>query len=275
MNINHIFWTYTKKLLIVYSLWSIVYIAIEAFQNMGEEFQLITFLKHIVVAYFVNGSYYHLWFFPALFFSIIIVTFFTKIKKLNLLAYISLILYIIGCLGCSYFEIGNQIPLIRDLINFSKFTLIRRVLLMGLPFFTIGYFINKIQSNNKKNLSNKCMIYSMLFVMMAFIVEILIVNYFNIQKNIIMTILLYPLLLLIILLLLRNPMMNKEELGRNCRGMANFVYYSHPIFILLFKQIIFVKDSNTLIFIFVLAITSLIGYIIVKVNNKLLNKLIY
>ena len=106
-------------------------------------------------------------------------------------------------------------------------------------------------------------------------IEIIIVNYFSIQKNIIITVFLYPLLLLTILLLLKNPMSDKESIGKKCRGMANFVYYAHPIFILIFNHITFMQNKNTLVFVLVLAITSLMGYIIVKVNNKILNKLIY
>ena len=153
VNIKKEFWSYVKKLLLVYSLWSIIYIIIKFFQGLNEGVEITSFLKQIVLDYFINGSYYHLWFFPALFFAIIVVTFFVKIRKIKILAYISIVLYIIGCLGCSYFEIGNQIPFIKELINFSKFTLIRRIVLMGLPFFTMGYFINQLQ--NKIQLGNK------------------------------------------------------------------------------------------------------------------------
>lgn len=70
-------------------------------------------------------------------------------------------------------------------------------------------------------------------------------------------------------------MQNKEKCGRTCNGMANFMYYSHPIFILILERIPLLKGQNTLIFILTIAITSTIGYLIYKMNNKLINRFIY
>ena len=270
VKIKEEFWWYVKKLLVVYSIWSVIYIVIEFIQEFNNGLNIISFLKQILQNYFIGGSYYHLWFFPALFFSIIVVTFFVKMKKLDVLAYISIILYVIGCLGSSYFEIGNHIPVLNKLFNFSNFTLIRRILLMGLPFFVMGYFVKKFQNKNKENKKIK---YMLIFSIIGFVLEIILVNYLNIQKNIIVTLFLYTLVFYTINLLLNNPMPTREKAGKTCRGMANFVYYSHPLFILILNKTTFLQ--NTLVFIFTVALTSIIGYIIVKVNNKITNKLIY
>lgn len=154
VDINKIFWKYTMRLLIVYSLWSLIYIAINFIIGIVQGTNILTFLKETVMNYFFYGSYYHLWFFPALFFALIVTTFFVKIRKLKILVFTSIILYIIGCLGCSYYAIGNQIPLIKELINLSFFRLIRIVVLMGLPFFVLGYFVNALQDKIDKQ-SNK------------------------------------------------------------------------------------------------------------------------
>ena len=153
-DINKIFWKYVLKLLILYSLWSIIYIMIKFIQGLGQGIDIFSFLKQTILNYFFYGSYYHLWFFPALFFSISITTLFAKMKKVKWLAYSSIVLYIIGCLGCSYFAIGEQIPLIKGLIHFSHFKLIRTVILMGLPFFIMGYFVNLLQEKIKRINSN-------------------------------------------------------------------------------------------------------------------------
>ena len=270
INIKDEFLGYVKKLLVVYSIWSVIYFIIEFAQDFSNDMNIIAFLKQSIQGYFIGGSYYHLWFFPALFFSIIVVTFFVKTKKLSILAYISIILYVIGCLGSSYFEIGNHIPVLNKLFNFSNFTLIRRVVLMGLPFFTMGYFVIKFQN---KNIENKKIKYMLIFSIIGFVLEIILVNYLNIQKNIIVTLFLYLLVFYIINLLLNNPMPTREKAGGICRGMANFVYYSHPLFILVLNKINFLQ--NTTVFVFTVALTSIIGYIIVKVNNKIINKFIY
>ena len=70
-------------------------------------------------------------------------------------------------------------------------------------------------------------------------------------------------------------MEGKEKCGKTCKGMANFIYYSHPIFILLLRQFSFMQNKNTMIFVLTVVITSIIGYIIVKIDNKFINKLVY
>lgn len=275
VDIKKVFGGYIKKLLLVYSIWSIMYIIIELVQEISTGLTVIEFLKQIISSYFIGGSYYHLWFFPALFFAIIVTTFFAKIKKVKILAYFSLILYVIGCFGCSYYEIGNKIPILNELINFSRFTLIRRVVLMGLPFFMMGYYIKMWEDKLKNKMDNKKILYLLMGSIVAFVLEIVLVTQFEIQKNVIITIFLYFLVFFIIVLLLNNPLKGKEKIGKITRGMANFMYYSHPIFILLLNKISFIQNKNTLIFILIVAITSLIGYIIVRMNNKVINKLIY
>lgn len=129
VDVNKIFWKYIKKLLCVYSIWSVVYIIVNIFKT-GK----VDSIMQIVENYFFHGSYIHLWFFPALFFALIMCTFFVKIKKVRVLAYVSIVLYVFGCLGTSYYGIGTQIPLIEEIIDSKYFKLIKNVLSMGLPF---------------------------------------------------------------------------------------------------------------------------------------------
>ena len=79
-NIKEIFWNYTIKLLKVYSLWSLIYVLINFISSIGTEMNIFSFLKRTIINYFFYGSNYHLWFFPALFFALILTTFFVKIN---------------------------------------------------------------------------------------------------------------------------------------------------------------------------------------------------
>ena len=72
----------------------------------------IDFLKYYLQQFLSYGSREHFWFFPAVFFSIILVTIFAKLGLLQWLAILSLLAYGLGLLGCSYYGIGNYLPVI-------------------------------------------------------------------------------------------------------------------------------------------------------------------
>jgi hypothetical protein len=112
-------------------------------------------LRSMVLNFFVYGSSSQFWFFPALFFSMIMAILFNKVHILKYLGVLSVPLYLIGLLGCSYKALGDRIPIIQILVNSQHFTLIRRVVLMGLPFFMLGYFINLYVAKRKSQTEKK------------------------------------------------------------------------------------------------------------------------
>lgn len=268
-----------KGLLKVYITWSFIYFLIDFTILIIKQQQPISkFIKHIVVSFFISGSYYHLWFFPALFFCIFVSTFFNKINLLKLLAYSSIFLYILGLLGCSYYQIGNQIPIIKILINHPQFSLIRRVVLMGLPFFMLGYFINILEEKYKDVINNRSLVSLGIIIGLLFLFEIILVIKFNLQVNIIITLFLYPLLAIVMMILLNNPLHEKKELAYKSRLIASFIYYSHPIFIMFLtissKEILSIQMTETPLFLLTIFLTIIVGGRLIKLDNKWLNKVL-
>ena len=145
-NGNNCFFKYLRRLLGTYFIWSFFYYIID-YMTWGRSENFIYFIKQCIYRFVITGSHYHFWFFPALIFSICISTLLFKIKCKNILIPLSIGLYMVGCLGCSYYGIGIKIPVIQDLINSSYFEIVRRVMLMGFPFFICGYLVYKIQYN--------------------------------------------------------------------------------------------------------------------------------
>ena len=90
-----------------------------------------SFLQGCIYRFVVTGSYEHFWFFPALIFSVCLTTLLFKVGSRKMLIPLSIFLYIIGCLGCAYYNLAVQLPGLGSLFSFSQFNLIRRVLLMG------------------------------------------------------------------------------------------------------------------------------------------------
>lgn len=268
------FWKTMKRMLITYGLWSIIYYIPDFRLVLEGSVSLKGFLINCVRQFLIYGSREHFWFFPAVFFSVIVSTLFAKIGKLSWLAGLSVIAYILGLLGCSYYGIGNQIPGVSILINYTQYDLIRRIVLMGLPFFMMGYFLQKASIEKIKN--KICFILEGIFLV-AFLAEIVFVNKVQIQANIIITVFLYLLLFNTMLLLLKNPCGQYEKVASVTRDLSNFMYYSHPLFMIWINMFISLvvgrSATGTELFLLAIVLTATVGYVLHKVDNKYLNLL--
>lgn len=266
------FWKNMKRLLVTYGLWSIIYYIPDAKQVLNGSVSLSGFLVNCLRQFVIYGSREHFWFFPAVFFSIIVATLFAKIRKLSWLAGLSMVAYVLGLLGCSYYGIGNRIPLISVFINSSQYDLIRRIVLMGFPFFMMGYFLQKIDTKQIEN--KKCIILEGIFLAF-FLIEIIFVNKMHIQVNVYITVFLYLLLFNTMLLLLKNSCEQYGKIAVVTRDLSNFMYYSHPLFMIWINMLMsFVVGRNatgTELFLLTVISTGSIGYLLHKMDNKYLN----
>lgn len=268
------FWQTMKRLLLTYGLWSILYYIPDVKNVLNGNASISGFLINCLRQFVIYGSREHFWFFPAVFFSIILTTIFAQIGKLPWLAGTSIVAYILGLLGCSYYGIGNEIPLITSLINFSKYDLIRRIVLMGFPFFMMGYFLQRVDLSK---ITNRMIgILEGVFAV-GFLLEIVLVNKLQIQVNIYITVFLYLLLFNTMLFLLKNPYGQYGKTAGVARDMANFMYYSHPMFMLGINKVMSFlagrSATGTEMFLLAVVSTGSIGYLLHKADNKYLNKL--
>lgn len=265
-----IFVSYIKKIFTTYFIWSCVYFLIE-FITWGYG-QIKGFIVSGFIDFFIKGSYYHFWFFPALIISVCAVTLFYRLKLKKLIIPAGLFLYAIGCFGCSYNTIGIKIPLLSSLYNFSDFLVIRRIFMMGLPFFICGYIVNRIRERNI-TLNNKTLSALLCTAFIIWLAEIYLVLRMEWQDNIIITFSLFPLVIAVMLILLNNPLSDLNNISEKCRILANFTYYSHPLVMLIIKT---VNGTTPRLFMFILTvvITAVIGLVLSKFKNNRIIKTI-
>lgn len=273
---QNVFFKYIKRLLITYFIWTVFYFVITLISN---DVSFIDLFKTYFKSFFIEGSYYHFWFFPALIFSVCLTTLLFKIKCSKLIVPLSFILYCIGCLGCSYYFITINIPILGDLYRLESFNIIRRIFLMAFPFFISGYIVYKIKDRVFNYLSTKQIIVLEVLSIFIWLLEIYVVIKFKFQTNIIITFGLFLLVITTMLVLLRCPLYNYSSLSSKCLVLANFTYYSHPFFMTCISfmelSIFHVDIKETLTFLITILLTYLVGTIIYKLNNKYLNILIH
>lgn len=131
---------YTVKILKLYGICMLLYLPVNlyahSFQGMG--------VLEILQAIFLNGTFYHLWYFPALLLGMWIVYFLvTRVKKWGLVFGIVSILYLIGLFGDSYYGSILNVSLLQQFYDviFTVFDYTRNGIFYVPIFLYLGYWI--------------------------------------------------------------------------------------------------------------------------------------
>lgn len=272
---DHCFSRYLKRITTTYALWSAIYFIL-AFCK-GGYLSLKQFAVSSACGFFIKGSYYHFWFFPALIISVCLTTAFYRLKIKKLLLPVSLLLYAVGCIGCAYYKIGVQIPLLQILYKSEYFIVIRRIFMMGFPFFSCGKLIGILEKRLHRSGNTK--IFAFAAVTFAiWTAEIFVIQKLGLSANIIITFGLYPMLAAVFLLLLRYPLPNCAKAASIFRTSANFTFYSHPL-VLKLIEILYLQATgrevySALLYFVTVFLTFAASLTLLKINNKFLNKFI-
>lgn len=254
---------YTKKILKMYILCILLYLPINIYSG-----NISNSILEIIKDIFINGTFYHLWYFPALILGIWIVYY--LIKKLNkkTIVTILLVLYIIGLFGDSYYKLGNSINFVSSLYNviFSIFDYTRNGLFYTPIFLYLGYDFN----TRKLNIKNSLILFIISLILM--IIEGLIVNYYHIQKHDSMYIMLIPVMIFLFSLILNTSTSNNKKL----RNLSTIIYIIHPLIIVLVRLLskvfsLEIMVTNSLVhFILVTILSIAFSIIYEKIKSKLL-----
>lgn len=257
---------YFKRLLKIYFVWSCLYFLIEFAQWGHANFK--GFIINCLITFVYYGSSYHFWFFPALIFSLCFTTLLWKLGSKRVVIPLSLVLFTVGVLGCAYYNATQNIPVFGQLFAHPQFDNIRRILLMGFPFFSGGYIVLK----SKEKISKQDCLFLWFVSLMIWILEIVMVIKMQYQRSIVVTFGLYPLVVSTLIVLLKNPLPRLKGIADTSRKLANFTYYAHPAFILLIGLVAGRDVPNTVLFLLTSVTTFVVGLLICKLNNSTLKK---
>lgn len=224
--------------------------------------------KWLLMDFLFNGSYYHLWYLVAVIYSYVALYIACRLNLSKFLFPLSVVLYVIGLLGTSYYAIGCRIPVLCLLFDSGWFQVIRRVFLMGIPFTVLGWTI--AEGRLKTCILKKFPLAAALAVTaVIFTAEIIGVTVIGISRSIEITLFLYPLLYSIFLLCLSHPLERLVSLGSICKSTADYTYFWHPIMILLLGNAI---QNRVLLFAAVSAACILLGCVFYGIRSMLKRK---
>lgn len=133
---------YLRRLALLYGAWSVIYLPYTFLLWRGDGFSL-TFLLRWIFDCFFNGSYYHLWFLPALMLGTLIVYVLYTNVSLRRGMLVTAILYAIGMGMNVYGSVLAQIPFVASLyqLYMSVFTTARNGIFFAPVFLYVGIYL--------------------------------------------------------------------------------------------------------------------------------------
>ena len=228
-----------KKLLLLYLGVTCLYLPVQIYKYMGgETFTAGRILKDI----FFDGTFYHLWYLPACMLGLVLMTLFLKCGKENAMA-ISLLLYVIGLLGDSYFGLVRLSPVLSKVYDgmFTCFSYTRNGIFMAPLFLLLGRLFREQEKKGKqnKNKEKELILFLCSFVLM--IQEALLLHNTDWQRHDSMYLFL-PLCsyhLFVFLRCVNERALPSERSGKRADSLwlkgPMYIYFLHPLVIILVR----------------------------------------
>lgn len=176
-----------------------------------------------------DGTFYHLWYFPAVIIGILILAIFKKTCNERVLIVILFLLYAIGLFGDSYYGIASQIPAISKL--YGHFFIISDYTRNGLFFAPLYIGMGVWIARNKSLLNTRSCVTGLTACALLLLTEGLLLHHGNIQRHDSMYIMLVPCMYFLFHLLLRY---NGKSI-KTVRNLSLIIYLVHPWMIILVR----------------------------------------
>lgn len=164
-----------KRLLVLFIGWTVFFgvVMLSTEYYYTEERPFYRFYQFLL-RHLILNPYFHLWFLPALMIGLSTSWFFIKYNLKKTGFALAIILYIIGLLGDSYYNLSLQFNVLEPLVSkyYSFFTTTRNGLFFGFPIIFLFLYLRKVQLSHKTNLFLSLFFFILLFL-----------EFFLIKKN--------------------------------------------------------------------------------------------
>lgn len=243
---------YTKKILKIYGICILLYLPINFYAGQWNNLGILSVIKRIVI----DGTFYHLWYFPALILGLWITYGILKLKKGTI--GILILLYLIGLLGDSYYGIIQNSMVLKSFYDFlfTIFDYTRNGIFYTPVFLYLGYFF--------KERKIKCNQIGLVISFLCLLIEAYLVYLFNLPRHDSMYIFLIPTLYFLFPFLLKNTTPNKK-----IRFMATAIYILHPFVLVILRMVakilhleFLLVENNLTQYLFVCLFTYFCAYLI-------------
>ena len=217
---------FIKKTALIYAAAIVIYIPINIYNGYFSEDNLLPkIIKDIVF----DGTLYHLWYLPAAIVGAVIAWYLVKQWAYRKTFAVTLVLYIVGLFGDSYYGIAENIPSLNSfyhlIFQVSDYT--RNGIFFAPIFFVLGGYI----SDNKDKLSFKKSIIGFTTCFSLMFAEALTLHRFELQRHDSMYVFLLPSICFLFYFLMHFKGKNRAQL----RTISLIIYIIHPFVIVLIR----------------------------------------
>ncbi len=270
---------YIKKTIPLYFVWSLLYIPVvvgtiiqylpiinEYVSKINIALPLLIILSVILlpiivlVALCYTGIYYHLWYFPAIIFSLLVLKKWKKGFNIKYLLMISFTLLLFGATETYY----GTLPLsVKRIVSYyyNIFFTTRNFLFFGLFYVVLGYYLG----TKKKIYSKYCFLKLIVSFFLLTFEAILLHDTTRLNSNILLSCIPLTYYLFISSIYITNNTKSNFQFG----VYSKYYYLIHPMVIflisLVFRNINYYPYLNILI---VLLITHIASVLIIKLKKK-------
>lgn len=221
---------------------------------------------------FVLTGFYHLWYMLAIIYTVAIVWIASRHRRaVCTLYYIAFICLLIGILMFGYGNLFFRSPLVKHTFGLldPNINMQTQWIFSVLPFFMMGYGLSR---SNVKNI----WIYQryellLVIVLVAYFAEVMILQVFDFMRSTTLCLCTYPIVYLLIVVSLKHPGFVNAKIAKYSAGIASFMYFGHILFVLAAQK---VGMAQTPTYVIAVLLSIIIGGIIVKLDNPIMNKLI-
>lgn len=205
-----------------------LYIPLMIYNHYFDESHL---LVQLIKDLFVDGTFYHLWYFPAIILGIIIVLLLKKIFSSSITLLITVVLYSVGLCGDSYYGLVYQLPLCQDVLTFlfQYMDYTRNGFFFAPLFVMIGSLIHE----QKKQFTLQGNIFMLIMTLIMMGSEAWILHIFKIPRHDSMYIMLPLVSYFLFNLLIRFQGQRYLDL----KNISLFTYIIHPFMIVIVRMI--------------------------------------
>ncbi|MGE7930260.1 acyltransferase [Lysinibacillus xylanilyticus] len=216
---------YIKRLFKIYIIWTLIYLPLQVLIWFLKDGSL-EFWKFYLQKLMFEGSYYTLWYIPALIFACIFTNYLFSIFKPRTVLTITLILYIIGTLLQSYADLFSFTSYFTN--YYSVFLTTRNGLFFGSLFVSMGMYLAKHEP--KQNLFYNQFLFFLSFVGLT--IEAYLMYESPFTKGFGMWFML-PTTVYFLFCFLKDIPLKNSHIYNLCRPLSFLIYVTHGLFMLI------------------------------------------
>lgn len=261
-----------SKLGILYGMAILLYFPVNIYMGYFKGQRIIT---KVVKDLFVNGTFYHLWYLPAVMTGIVVVYLFLKCFGFRWTVALALLLYGIGLFGDSYYGVIADIPAIKafygGIFSVSEYT--RNGLFMAPVFLVMGYILagaQKMADIQRFSVKECAAGFGICFVI--FNGEGLFLHFMRLQRHDSMYFFLIPVMFFLFQLFLLVPVSTVKI----PKDLPMYIYILHPLCIILARGGAKVLNATNIFvemscihYLMVVAITVIVSMAAIKAKTAI------